>query len=53
LGASSGTLYFIKSVVPKLPPDGLLFVVPGTELVLASANLNANGWDVFTPLTSK
>ena len=52
-GASSGTLYSIKSVVPKFPFNGSLFVVPGTSFVLPSANLNANGCDEVTPLTSK
>jgi hypothetical protein len=53
LGASSGTLYEIKSVVPYNPLTGSLFVVPGTTFVSPLLNLSANGCDAETPLTSK
>ena len=52
-GASSGTLYAIKSVVPANPFNGSLFIVPSTTEVLPLDNLNANGCDAETPLTSK
>ena len=52
-GASSGTLYDIKLVVPANPFTGSLFIVPSTAEVSPFDNLNANGCDGETPLTSK
>ena len=53
LGASSGTLYSIKTLVLHLPPDGSLFVVPGTAAVFTLDNLRANGCEQLTALTLK
>jgi len=53
LGASSGTLYSIKTGVAHLPPAGSLFVVPGTAVVLTLDNLRAKGCEQLTPLTLK
>ena len=43
VGAFSGILYFINTLVSFLPFTVSLFVVPGTTFVLPDDNLSANG----------
>ena len=52
-GASSGTIYSIRIGEFALPFKASLFIVPGTAEVFPLDNLNANGCDAETPLTSK